>query len=174
VIVKTRSLELVVGLFMLAGMLALLLIALRVSGLSLSSPGKTYTLTAYFDNIGGLTARSKVTMSGVKIGQVESVRLDHDEMMARVDMSIRADVDYLPQDSIASILTSGLLGEQFIGISLGGAPDSLADGDIIYDTQPALILEDLIGKFLMNSTNAAPGAQEGDETPAQEAPEDDF
>ena len=148
---QSRSLEIGVGLFLLAGLLALLLLALRVSGLSATSAGDTYRLYAHFDNIAGLTTRAKVTMAGVTIGKVTAIDLDHDSYTGRVTMEIEAKVDNLPLDSTASILTAGLLGEKYIGLSVGGEEELLKDGSTIHDTQSSLVLEDLIGKFLMNS-----------------------
>ena len=150
---QSRSLEIGVGLFLLAGLLALLLLALRVSGLSATSSGDTYKLYANFDNIAGLTTRAKVTMAGVTIGKVIAIDLDRDSYTGRVTMEVEKRVDNLPLDSTASILTAGLLGEKYIGISVGGEEDLLKDGSTIHDTQSALVLEDLIGKFLMNSVN---------------------
>ena len=150
---QNRTLEIGVGLFLLAGVLALLLLALRVSGLSLGGAGDTYRVYAYFDNISGLTVRSKVTMAGVTIGKVSAIDLDHDSYMGRVTLDIDSDVNNLPEDSTASILTAGLLGEKYIGISVGGDEMVLAEGGTIQDTQSALVLEDLIGKFLLNSVN---------------------
>ncbi|MDG9929864.1 MULTISPECIES: outer membrane lipid asymmetry maintenance protein MlaD [Pseudomonas] len=150
---QSRSLEIGVGLFLLAGLLALLLLALRVSGLSATGSSDTYKLYANFDNIAGLTVRAKVTMAGVTIGKVTAVDLDRDSYTGRVTMEIEQRVDNLPVDSTASILTAGLLGEKYIGISVGGEEDLLKDGSTIHDTQSSLVLEDLIGKFLMNSVN---------------------
>ncbi len=150
---QSRSLEIGVGLFLLAGLLALLLLALRVSGLSASSAGDTYKLYANFDNIAGLTVRAKVTMAGVTIGKVTAIDLDRDSYTGRVTMEIEKPVDNLPLDSTASILTAGLLGEKYIGISVGGEEELLTEGSTIHDTQSSLVLEDLIGKFLMNSVN---------------------
>ncbi|MCG8910624.1 outer membrane lipid asymmetry maintenance protein MlaD [Pseudomonas nitroreducens] len=150
---QTRTLEIGVGLFILAGLLALLLLALRVSGLTIGNSGDTYKLYAYFDNIAGVTVRGKVTMAGVTIGKVTAVDLDHDSYRGRVTMEINRGVNNLPDDSTASILTAGLLGEKYIGISVGGDEELLKDGDTIKDTQSALVLEDLIGKFLLNSVN---------------------
>ncbi|MCV6591077.1 MAG: outer membrane lipid asymmetry maintenance protein MlaD [Marinobacterium sp.] len=150
---RLRMMELSVGAFLIAGMLALLMLALNVSGLSLSESKQSYTLYARFENIGGLTARSKVTMSGVLIGQVTQISLDPDQLMALVEMEINNDVDFLSVDSSASILTAGLLGEKYIGISPGADDEMLADGDIFEDTQSALVLEELIGKFLFNQAS---------------------
>ncbi|EIK54277.1 hypothetical protein YO5_04082 [Stutzerimonas stutzeri TS44] len=149
---RIRTLETGVGLFLLAGLLAMLLLSLRVSGLSVGD-ADTYKVYAYFDNIAGLTVRSKVTMAGVTIGRVTAIDLDRDSFTGRVTMEIQQDVDMLPLDSTASILTAGLLGEKYIGISVGGDEETLGNGDTISDTQSSLVLEDLIGKFLLNSVN---------------------
>ncbi|AXA66026.1 MULTISPECIES: outer membrane lipid asymmetry maintenance protein MlaD [Pseudomonas] len=150
---QTRTQEIGVGLFLLAGVLALLLLALRVSGLTMSDHHDTYKVYAYFDNIAGLTVRSRVTMSGVTIGKVTAIDLDRNSYRGRVTMLIDKQVDNLPTDSIASILTAGLLGEKYIGISVGGDEQVLKEGSTIRDTQSSLVLEDLIGKFLLNSVN---------------------
>ena len=150
---QNRTLEIGVGLFLLAGILALLLLALRVSGLSPSSSSDSYKLYAYFDNIAGLTVRSKVTMAGVTIGKVTAIDLDRDSFTGRVTLQLEKRVDNLPTDSTASILTAGLLGEKYIGISVGGEESLLKDGGTIHDTQSSLVLEDLIGKFLLNTVS---------------------
>ena len=148
-----RTLVIGVGLFLLAGLLALLLLALRVSGLSAVGSGDTYRLYAYFDNVAGLTPRAKVTMAGVTIGKVVAVDLDKERYTGRVTLEVDRAVDNLPTDSTASILTAGLLGEKYIGISVGGEEEVLREGGEIRDTQSALVLEDLIGKFLLNTVN---------------------
>ena len=150
---QNRTLEIGVGLFLLAGLLALLLLALRVSGLTVSPSAETYLIQAYFDNISGLTVRAKVTMAGVVVGKVTAIDLDRDSYMGRVTLEIDKRVDNLPVDSTASILTAGLLGEKYIGLSVGGEEEVLVDGSTIHDTQSALVLEDLIGKFMLNSVN---------------------
>ncbi|WP_375740100.1 outer membrane lipid asymmetry maintenance protein MlaD [Pseudomonas boanensis] len=150
---QIRTLEIGVGLFILAGMLALMLLALRVSGLSYGTSDDTYKLYAHFDNIAGLTVRAKVTMAGVTIGKVTAIDLDRDSYTGRVTMEVEKRVDNLPTDSTASILTAGLLGEKYIGLSVGGDEELLKDGGTIRDTQSALVLEDLIGKFLLNTVN---------------------
>lgn len=147
---RIRGVELGVGIFMLAGAIALAVLALNVSGLTLSKQTDSYRIYALFENIGGLTARSKVTMSGVTIGQVTSIELDPDQLMARVEMEIYQDVDYLSVDSSAAILTAGLLGEKYIGVTTGADDEMLGEGDFIEDTQSALVLEELVGKFLFN------------------------
>lgn len=149
---RIRAMEIGVGAFLLAGMFALLMLALNVSGLSLESKN-TYKVYARFENIGGLTERSKVTMSGVLIGQVSDIRLDEDALQALVEMEIQEDIDFLSIDSSASILTAGLLGEKYIGVVVGAEEEYLQDGDFFEDTQSALVLEDLIGKFLFNEVS---------------------
>ncbi|MDA7085223.1 outer membrane lipid asymmetry maintenance protein MlaD [Pseudomonas sp. SA3-5] len=149
---QNRTLEIGVGLFLLAGLLALLLLALRVSGLTVGS-SDTYKVYAHFENIAGLTVRARVTMAGVTIGKVTAIDLDRDTYTGRVTLLLDNSVDNLPADSTASILTAGLLGEKYIGISVGGDEEVLVDGSTIYDTQSSLVLEDLIGKFLLNSVN---------------------
>ena len=150
---QNRTLEIGVGLFLLAGILALLLLALRVSGLSPSATTDTYKLYAYFDNIAGLTVRAKVTMAGVTIGKVTAIDLDRDSFTGRVTMQLEKRIDNLPADSTASILTAGLLGEKYIGLSVGGEETLLKEGATIHDTQSSLVLEDLIGKFLLNTVS---------------------
>ncbi|KZZ75832.1 outer membrane lipid asymmetry maintenance protein MlaD [Oleiphilus sp. HI0130] len=142
-----KTVELVVGLFMLAGMVALLFLALQVSGLSLDSQKNSYRVYALFDDLGGLSVRGKVSMAGVTIGRVSSVTLEKETYSALVEMEIFSDVDNLTVDSVASIQTSGLLGDKYVAISVGGDEEVLADGDTIFDTQSALNLEKLIGAF---------------------------
>jgi phospholipid/cholesterol/gamma-HCH transport system substrate-binding protein len=150
---QNRTVETGVGLFLLAGILALILLALRVSGLSASANHDSYKLYANFDNIAGLTVRAKVTMAGVTIGKVTAIDLDHDTFTGRVTMEVDKRVNNLPTDSTASILTAGLLGEKYVGISVGGEQTLLKDGSVIHDTQSALVLEDLIGKFMLNTVS---------------------
>ncbi|KAA0692477.1 outer membrane lipid asymmetry maintenance protein MlaD [Halopseudomonas laoshanensis] len=150
---RTRTLELTVGLFILIGILALLVLALRVSGLTMSASTDSYKVYAHFDNVAGLTSRAKVTMAGVTIGQVTGIEFDKNRYTGKVEMAINDNINTLPSDSTASILTAGLLGEKYVGISVGGEETMLADGDQIYDTQSALVLEELIGRFLLNTVS---------------------
>lgn len=148
---RSKTMEFGVGLFMLAGILGLVFLGLRVSGLTLSAPSDTFRLEANFSNIGGLKPRARVTMAGVTIGRVETIDLDTDWYDARVVLRLDSDLEgQLSQDTTAAILTAGLLGEQYIGLSVGGAPDVLNDGDTIHDTQSALVLEELIQQFVSN------------------------
>lgn len=149
---RLRTVEISVGAFMLAGILALAFLAVQVSGLNLRDNNReTYQLTAHFNNASGLAVRAKVTVAGVVIGRVTSIMLDPKDTRALVSMAIDKHVDYLTVDSIAAIQTAGILGEKYISISPGGDPDMLKSGDEIQDTQSALVLEDLIGKFLTNA-----------------------
>lgn len=148
---RSKTMEFGVGLFMLAGIVALVFLGLRVSGLTFSTPTETFRLEANFANIGGLKPRARVTMAGVTVGRVESIDLDTQWYDARVVMRLNADLEgELSRDTTAAILTSGLLGEQYIGLSVGGDPEVLENGDTIRDTQSALVLEELIQQFISN------------------------
>lgn len=150
---RIRTLEISVGALIMAGALALVALAINVSGLNLSKQGQGYTVYARFDNIGGLTERAKVSMSGVQVGQVTKISIDKKRLMAEIEMQIFDDVNYLSVDSSAQILTAGLLGEKYIGITPGFEDDLLSDGMVIEDTQSALVLEDIVGKFLFNKVS---------------------
>ena len=145
-----RWLELSVGLMMVAGVAALVALALQVSGGNMSRNAESYAITALFDNAAGLGPKAKVTMAGVTVGEVVAVDIDPNALMAEVHMEIYGQVNYLSIDSSASILTAGLLGEKYVGLSVGAEEDVLVDGDVIEDTQSALVLEELIGQFLLN------------------------
>lgn len=147
---RMRNLEILVGAFMVAGFAALVFLALRVSGLSLDTAEQTYQLKARFENIGGLTVRAKVTMAGVVIGRVSDIYLDNKDFTGVVVMDVYKDVDNISSDATASILTAGVLGEKYIGVVMGAEEDNLKNGDEFASTNSALVLEDLIGKFLFN------------------------
>lgn len=148
---RSKTMEFGVGLFMLVGIVGLVFLGLRVSGLSLSAPSETFRLEANFANIGGLKPRARVTMAGVTVGRVESIDLDTEWYDAKVTLRLDNDLEgQLSQDTTAAILTAGLLGEQYIGLSVGGDPAILEDGDTIRDTQSALVLEELIQQFVSN------------------------
>ncbi len=142
-----RTTEIIVGLFMVAGLAALIFLALQVSGLSPKAAESTYTVYASFNDTGGLTPRGRVSMAGVTVGTIDSITLDKETFQARVAMSIHSDIDNIPADSSAVIRTSGLLGEQYIDISVGGDMESLKPGDSFYSTQSAMNLERLISNF---------------------------
>jgi phospholipid/cholesterol/gamma-HCH transport system substrate-binding protein len=146
---RLRTVEISVGAFMLAGMLAMAFLAIQVSGLNLKDNNRaTYRLTAHFNNVAGLAVRAKITVAGVVVGRVTSISLDPRDSRAMVEMAIDKSVDFLTIDSIAAIQTAGVLGEKYISIAPGGDPELLKDGDEIVETQQALVLEELIGKFL--------------------------
>ncbi|WP_018860710.1 MULTISPECIES: outer membrane lipid asymmetry maintenance protein MlaD [unclassified Thioalkalivibrio] len=147
---KVRFFELAVGVFVLLGVAALFYLAVQVSNVTDYHDRDTYTVTAYFDNIGGLKTRAPVTVSGVRIGRVSEIRYDPEQFRAEVKLAIRSEHDYLPMDTQAAIHTAGLLGEQYIALEPGGDYDTLQDGDEVMFTQSALVLENLIGRFLTN------------------------
>ncbi|RLT92961.1 MAG: outer membrane lipid asymmetry maintenance protein MlaD [Ketobacter sp.] len=153
---RGRTLELAVGGFMLIGLLAIIFLALRVSGLSMNSSEETYRVVAKFENIGGLTVRAKVTMAGVTIGRVSNIYLDKEDFVGVVEMDIYKQFNNLSSDASAAILTAGVLGEKYIGLIQGAELDNLTDGSEIYDTQSALVLEDLIAKFLVGRVSDEP------------------
>lgn len=162
---RQNNLELMVGLFVALGLTAFLLLALKVSDLTRIGDNEGYRIAARFENIGGLKVRAPVTLGGVRIGRVVSVDLDSQTYEAVVTMSIDPRYDRLPTDSSASILTSGLLGEQYVGLEPGGMDRYLSDGGVLQLTQSALVLEKLIGRVL---TNAASGDASPKKTPLNE------
>jgi phospholipid/cholesterol/gamma-HCH transport system substrate-binding protein len=147
---KQRGIEILVGLFMAAGFVALFFLAMQVSNLSAAVNSEGYRLTARFSNVGSLKARSPVSMAGVRVGRVEAVTFDKDTYEAVVTMRIDAATDTIPDDTFANIFTAGLLGEQYIALEPGGSMEYLRDGDEIAHTQSALILEQMIGQFLFS------------------------
>lgn len=147
---KKNSLEMLVGLFVLIGIVAILFLSFRVAGGNgIGSSQPTYTLSASFSDIGGLKAQAPVKAAGVVVGRVDSIVLDPKTYWAKVTLKIDKKYKF-STDTSAQILTSGLLGDQYIGLEQGGDPDNLADGDSITITSSALVLEQLIGKFMTN------------------------
>lgn len=148
---KRLNLELMVGLFIVLGFAAFVFSALQAANLgNLNVNAHTYTVTARFDNIGGLKPRASVKSAGVVVGRVKSVTFDQETFQAKVEISV--DSRYLfPVDSSLKILTSGLLGEQYIGISAGGEDENWKDGSVAERTQSAVVLENIIGQFLYQS-----------------------
>lgn len=138
------------GIFVALGLAAIFVLALKVSNFSSFRPSETYSVKMYFDNIGGLKSRSPVTMSGVKVGRVSSIDYDPEQFEAQVVVELDARYNFLPVDSQASIYTAGLLGEQYIALEPGAEDEVLKDGSTIRQTQSALVLEELIGKVLVN------------------------
>ena len=150
------TLDLWVGLFVCAGIGALLILALKVGNMaSLSIADDTYTIYAYFDNIGGLKPRAPVKSAGVVVGRITSIDFDNTRFNARVTLNLDKKYQF-PKDTTASILTSGLLGEQYMGLEAGGDNANLAAGDTLKLTQSAVVLEKLISQFLYSK------AAEGD------------
>ncbi|HEX7455256.1 MAG TPA: outer membrane lipid asymmetry maintenance protein MlaD [Gallionella sp.] len=150
---ERTTLDLWVGAFVVAGIGALVVLALKVGNLSTYNVSESYQLQAHFTNVGGLKPTASVRSSGVLVGRVTGIVLDTERYEARVTMSIDKRYQF-PKDTFANILTSGLLGEQYIGLIPGGEDKMLQSGDEFKKTQSAVVLEDLIGKFLYNSTDA--------------------
>jgi len=149
-----KVLDLWVGLFVIAGIAALLFLALKVGSMSTVNSTDSYEVVARFENIGGLKARAPVKSAGVVVGRVTDIRFDNETYEAAV--TLRLDKRYaFPKDTSATIMTSGLLGEQYIGLEAGGDSQKLKDKDRILITQDAVVLENLIGQFLYGK------AQEG-------------
>lgn len=153
---KQRYIDISVGLFMVMGMLALVVMVMKVSGISDRVSQKGYQVTAEFTDIGGLKVRAPVTIAGVKVGEVTHIQLKESDLNAKVTMLLRADTQIPSDDASARILTEGLLGSNYISIVPGfeDADDKehpyLKNGDVIAKTQEAIILENLIGQLLFN------------------------
>ena len=145
-----------VGLFVVIGAAALLMLALKAGNLLSLSFAPTYEVTARFDNIGGLKQRAAIKSAGVVVGRVDSISFDDKRFQATVHMQLEKRFSF-PKDTSAKILTSGLLGEQYIGLEVGGADANLAAGDNIAMTQSAVVLENLISQFIFNKA-AEPSA----------------
>ena len=143
------TLDLWVGFFVAIGLAALLFLALKVGNLASSNVGETYTLQAEFDNIGGLKIRAPVKSAGVVVGRVSDIRFDPETYRAVVSMKMDARYKF-PRDTILTINTSGILGEQYIGFEVGGDTVMLKDGDMVKKTQSAVVLEKLISQFMFN------------------------
>ena len=148
---QTRAIELSTGLFVLLGFAALFFMVTQIASREFAiGSGDVYRVRAEFNNIGGLKVGAPVAMAGVTVGRVEAIDYDQDLYKAVVRMRIDGQYDRIPADSDASIFTSGLLGGQYIGISPGGLDEYLAEGAEITFVQDAIVLENLIGKFLVN------------------------
>lgn len=163
-----KSIEMLVGLFVLLGLLGLLFLAFKAANLgSFGGGGDTYALTARFDNVGSLKARAPVRSAGVTIGRVSSIELDPKTYQGVVQLEVQRSVQF-PSDSSARILTSGLLGDQYVGMEAGGSDKNLAAGDTIGQTQSAVVLESLISQFLFSKAadaGTAPPAAAAASTP---------
>ncbi len=152
-----------VGLFVLIGGAALLFLALKAANLLSFSLDSTYKVTAKFDNIGGLKASAAVKSAGVVVGRVESITFDDKSYQARVNLAMQSQYAF-PKDSSLKILTSGLLGEQYIGVEAGADEKNLAQGDVIKTTQSAVVLENLISQFLYSKAADGPSSSQGNTT----------
>lgn len=148
---QTRSIELGTGLFVLLGLAALFFLTTQTTGSETFSGGDTFRVTARFQNVGNLKVRAPVSMSGVTIGRVTSIQLDPERLDAEVGFVIDSRYNQIPDDSDAAILTSGLLGSQYIGLQPGGSEAFLKEGSEIMFTQNAVVLENLISKYLFQS-----------------------
>ena len=156
---RNKNLELWVGIFMLAGMGALAMLAIKVSGTSFGS-GQTYKIEAHFNNIGGLSVKAPVMIGGVRVGRVGKIWIDKQEYIPIVDLYIDKHYDTLPMDTGASILTSGLLGSQYIGLSPGSSDLYLEEGDVLEFTQSAIQLESLISQFMFTKGRDKEGSSQ--------------
>ena len=150
----TRFMEIAVGLFVVIGGAALFVLAMSVSNFGSLSSKEGYYLTAYFENIGGLKVRSAITVSGVRVGQVSEIVFDRQRLQAKVTLRVDNDHDYFTLDTAASIYTAGLLGEQYIALEPGAEDDTLSNGDEIEFTQSAVVLEEIISKFISNASTS--------------------
>ena len=154
----SKMLEIWVGVFVALGLLGLFFVAMEVSNLGeFRSAEGSYRIKAHFGNIGGLRVRAPVSMAGVTVGRVERIGFDEQRYEAVVDIRVDPAFKKLPEDTSASILTAGLLGEQYIGLSPGGSDVYLGEGDEIELTQSALVLEQLISRFLFNKAEEGKG-----------------
>ena len=142
-----KRIEMLVGFFVLLGMLGLVFLALQAANLGSIGGGDPYTLQARFDNVGGLKPRAPVRSAGVLVGRVKKISLDAKTFQGLVTMEIERNFQF-PKDSAAKILTSGLLGDQYVGMEPGGDDKNLAPGDTVAQTQSAVVLENLIGQFI--------------------------
>ena len=152
----SRAVEILVGMFVAAGIAAFFMLAMKVSNISAFTEKDVYQLKARFDNIGGLKIRSPVRIGGVRIGRVSAIEYDDRQMEAVVTLSIGRKHNRIPDDSMASIYTAGVLGEQYLSLEPGGSDEFFKDGGIIEETQSALVLERMIGKFMMGTGVAKP------------------
>jgi phospholipid/cholesterol/gamma-HCH transport system substrate-binding protein len=153
-----KLLDIWVGFFVILGFAALLFLALRVGNLSSANFAETYQLAARFDNIGGLKVRGPVKSAGVVVGRVSDIRFDSESYEALVTLTIDSRYQF-PKDTFASILTAGLLGEQYVGLDAGGDEKMLKAGDVFAKTQSAVVLEKLIGQFMFNKASEGSAEQ---------------
>ncbi|MFK5984195.1 MAG: outer membrane lipid asymmetry maintenance protein MlaD [Pseudomonadota bacterium] len=149
---NSRWIEFTVGLFIVAGIMTMLGLVFKISNFSNSYYENTYTISAAFDNVSGLKKRSSVSMSGVNIGRVSDISIDPETFEAIVKIEIDSQYNQIPEDSSIAIYTAGLLGEKYIGIEAGGAPEYFEQGSQASLTQSSIVLEKLISQFLFNKS----------------------
>jgi len=149
---NSKWIETSVGLFVILGIFTLIGLVFKVSNFSDYYYDKTYTINAAFENVSGLKVRSAVSLAGVNIGRVSQINIDPETFEAIVSMAIDSNYDQIPVDSSFSIFTAGLLGEKYVGIEVGGAPDFLEPNGSVSLTQSSLVLEKLISQFLFNKS----------------------
>jgi len=164
---SSRAIDVSTGLFVLLGFAAIVFLVTQITNREFSLRSESYRLQAQFENVGGLKAGAPVSMAGVTIGRVESIGYDMDLFKAVATLRIDSRYDQIPNDSDASILTAGLLGGQYIGITPGGSDEPFRDGDQVEFVQDAIVLENLISKYLFSQAgsrdeapDAAPAPQE--------------
>jgi len=167
---QTRAVEIGTGLFVFLGFAALLFLSTQTTNLEAYIGANFYSVTAHFNNVGGLKPRSPVSMAGVTIGRVEKIEFDPEQLNAVVTINISGKYDRIPDDSDASILTAGLLGGQYVGLQAGGSDRYLQNGDEVMFTQSAVVLENLISKYLFSGGSQASKDDE-DADPAPRAPQ---
>ena len=149
----SKSVQIWVGVFVMVGMAALLMLSMKVSNISTFTETEGFEVTANFENIGSLKVRSPVTMAGVVVGRVAKIGFDREAYEAVVTLNIQGQYDNIPEDSSASIFSAGLLGEQYIGLEAGGAEKVLKAGSEVKLTQSAVVLEQIIGQFLVSQAD---------------------
>ncbi len=173
---KYLKAEIMVGIFVLAGIIACAVMSLKIAGLVLNTGSDYYTLHAKFDNIGSLKLRAPVKIGGVVVGRVSNISLDNESLVPVVDMEIEASCNKLSNESKASIQTAGIIGEQYVSITPGFYDEDigseyLKNGDYFTDTGSALVLEDLIGKFLYSAGDDKNGDKKDENQDAAKAAE---
>ena len=149
----SKTVQVWVGVFVMAGMASLLMLSMKVSNISAFTETEGYEVTANFENIGGLKVRSPVSMAGVVVGRVAKIGFDRESYEAVVTIKIQDQYDNIPEDASASIFTAGLLGEQYIGLEAGGSEEFLKQGSELQLTQSAIVLEQIIGQFLVSQAD---------------------
>ena len=149
---ERTTMDLWVGVFVVAGVAALVMLAMKVGNLGTYNVSETYQVHAYFSNIGGLKPKASIKSAGVLVGRVTDITLDTERYEAKVVMDLDRRYQF-PKDTFANIMTSGLLGEQYIGLMPGGDEEMLKNGEQLKKTQSAMVLEELIGKFLYNKAD---------------------